>query len=72
MSLVRVISDAGSGLTCAFFLVAAVVAAVVAVLVAYLGIAMLTAIRAEDPEKANIGYKMFRDLLALFSRGGRP
>jgi len=46
-------------------------AAVMAVFVIYIGIAMRATMRTDDPEQQQLRYRMFRDLLDLFSRGRR-
>jgi hypothetical protein len=43
-------------------------AAVIAVFVLYVGIALRAVLHAEDPD---VRYRVFRDLLDLFRRGGR-
>ncbi len=43
--------------------------AVVAVFVLYLGIALRETLRERDPERQQIRYQVFRDLLELFRRG---
>jgi hypothetical protein len=45
------------------------IAAVIAVFVVYLGIAMYATLRASDLEQQKIRYKVFQDLLKLFTRG---
>lgn len=47
-------------------------AVVVAVFVAYVGIALWATLRASDSEQRKIRYQVFRDLLGLFGRRGRP
>ena len=46
-------------------------AAVIAVFVVYVGIAMVVVLRTDDVRKAEIRYRVFRDLLRLFRRRGR-
>jgi hypothetical protein len=43
------------------------VAAVVAVFVVYLGIAMYAVYQAKDPDQQKLRYKVFEDLLRVFS-----
>lgn len=45
--------------------------AVIAVFVVYIGIAMCAALRSDDPEQQTIRYKIFQDLLRVFTRGRR-
>ena len=44
---------------------------VIAVFVVYVGIAMMVVLRTDDVRKAEIRYRVFRDLLGLFRRRGR-
>ncbi len=46
-------------------------AVVIAAFVVYVGIAMVVVLRTDDVRKAEIRYRVFRDLLGLFRRGGR-
>jgi hypothetical protein len=46
-------------------------AVVIAAFVVYVGIAMVVVLRTDDVRKAEIRYRVFRDLLGLFRRG-RP
>jgi hypothetical protein len=46
-------------------------AAVVAVFVLYVGVVMRAILRASDPEKVKILYRVFEDLLGLFRFRGR-
>lgn len=46
-------------------------AAVIAAFVVYVGIAMVVVLRTDDVRKAEIRYRVFRDLLGLFRRQGR-
>ncbi len=45
---------------------AALLALVVIVLVFYLGVALRATLRAQDPQKQQLCYQLFRDLLELF------
>ena len=67
LGLLRLLADAGttaSWITC-------FIAAIVAVFTSYIGIAMWATYRADDTEQREIRYKIFRDLLRIFSRGRR-
>jgi hypothetical protein len=46
-------------------------AVVIAAFVVYVGIAMVVVLRTDDVRKAEIRYRVFRDLLGLFGRGRR-
>jgi NADH:ubiquinone oxidoreductase subunit 6 (subunit J) len=46
-------------------------AAVIAAFVVYVGIAMVVVLGTDDVRKAEIRYRVFRDLLGLFRRGRR-
>ena len=46
-------------------------AVVIAAFAAYVGIAMAVVLRTDDVRKAEIRYRVFRDLLGLFRRQGR-
>jgi hypothetical protein len=46
-------------------------AVVIAAFVVYVGIAMVVVLRTDDVRKAEIRYRVFRDLLGLFRRGRR-
>ena len=46
-------------------------AVVIAVFVVYVGIAMVVVLRTDDERKAEIRYRVFRDLLEVFRRQGR-
>jgi len=50
--------------------IAGFAAAITTVLIVYLGVAMLATLRATDTAKAEIRYRVFRDLLQLFQRRG--
>ena len=51
--------------------VAGFAAAVIAAFVVYVGIAMVVVLRTDDVRKAEIRYRVFRDLLGLFRRERR-
>lgn len=46
-------------------------AVMIAAFVAYVGIAMMAVLRTDDVRKAEIRYRVFRDLLGLFRQGRR-
>jgi uncharacterized membrane protein len=46
-------------------------AVVVATFVVYIGLAMVVVLRTKDVRKAEIRYRVFRDLLGLFRRRGQ-
>jgi hypothetical protein len=48
--------------------VAVFVTAVVTAFVFYIGVAMVATLRAKDPQQFKVRYRVFSDLLALFSR----
>lgn len=60
---------AAAGPTAAW--VAGFSAAVIAAFVVYVGVAMAVVPRTNDVRKAEIRYRVFRDLLGLFRRGQR-
>ena len=62
--LIRLLADAGRGIPW----VAAFLAVVIAVFTLYVGVALLAVYRASDPAQARVRYRVFRDLLGLFSR----
>jgi len=47
-------------------------AVVIVAFVVYVGIAMVVVLRTEDVRKAEIRYRVFRDLVGLFRRAARP
>lgn len=60
---------AAAGPTAAW--VAGFSALVIVAFVVYVGIAMVAVLRTDDVRKAEIRYRVFRDLLGLFRRGQR-
>jgi hypothetical protein len=64
--LLRIVTEVGPGVS--WFLV--YFAAVLAVFVIYIGIALVATLSATDEQQQRVRHEVFRDLLALFRRGG--
>ena len=64
-AILRLAAEAGPGATWIVILLMAVVVT----FVLYIGIAMVMAIRAKDPEQSKICYQIFHDLVGLFDAG---
>jgi hypothetical protein len=63
--LLRLLADAGPAIRW----ITIFVAATVAVFVLYIGIAMYATLLARDSQEQRIRYRIFHDLLELFTRG---
>ena len=66
IELLRLLADVGPGVAWVLFFIAAVVA----VFVVYVGIALVAALFAREPEPRKTRHEILRDLLKLFLRGG--
>lgn len=67
LELLRLLADVGAAANW----IAIFIAAVIAVFMLYLGISLLSVLRAPDKEQREIRYEVFRDLLHWFDRGRR-
>ncbi len=65
--LLRLLAEIGPGAIWVLFFIAAVIA----VFVLYVGIALVAALLAKDPEQQKVRCKILRDLLWLFRRRRR-